>query len=73
LRYGKEAEQPGNANRQRDQPMRHIACPRPERGVEPRQRQNREHCASHFVKKLLESPPKAAKTCFLRRWLRCAA
>jgi hypothetical protein len=69
LRHRKETKQYGNANRQRDQPVRHVACPRANGGIEPGQRHNRKQRPSHFVEKLLQNPPEPAKTRLLRNWL----
>ena len=53
--------------------MRHIARPRPSRGIKPTQRQDREYRTGYFMKKLLYNAPEPPKTMCLRRRLRYAA
>ena len=53
--------------------MRNVARPRARGGIKPAQRQDGEHRARHFVKKLPQNTPESSKTLFLRRRRRYTA
>jgi hypothetical protein len=52
----------GNSN----QPVRHIARPRPKGGIQPAQRKDRENRADSFVEKLFQRTPKPLESARLR-------
>src|SRR6266568_6520280 len=60
-RPGKKRHQRRYAGCGRDEPVRHVARVRPQRGVRPAQRQHRKHCPRHLVEKLLQNAPQPAK------------
>jgi len=59
-------EQGGDTNRESNQPRCHVTGPGAGGGIEPGQSEDGEDGASHFVKKLLQDAPEAAKTVLLR-------
>jgi len=64
--YGKTHEQNGDPQGRGDKPMRHVASPGAERGVEPGQGENGEQGSDDFKKKLLESAPKTLESAQFR-------
>ena len=56
--HGEKNEQQRDRNGYANQPVRHIAGPRTERGIQPPESQDRKRRANDFIEKLSEDPPK---------------
>ena len=61
-----EHENTDDTCRQRDDPIRHVASPGAQDGIEPGDGQNRENRADNFMKELFQSAPKSAEAALRR-------